>query len=75
MEYIGIYQELKTCLGSEPTKQPVELEVTLCFLGLGACLIGPPGALGPGWPGATCAVPGGQMVSSPTEACGWMADT
>lgn len=32
-------------------------------------------SIGAGWPGAVRTVPGGQMVSSPTEACGWTAAT
>lgn len=30
-------------------------------------------SVGAWWPGAVRTVPGGQMVSSPTEACGWTA--
>lgn len=62
----GMYQELKTCSDSEPTKQPMEPEdscapwhsvpVSQLFQEHWA-----------GWPGAVRTVPGGQMVSSPPQ--------
>lgn len=70
-----MYWELKNCLVNKPSKRAGQPEEAWSPVSLGACLVGPPGARGPGQPGTVRSAPGDQMVFSPMEACGWIAAT